>query len=337
MTRSSKSDSASGLQDQQFDNLTAIKGIGAKTQDWLRQSLNVHTFQDLAALSADEVETQLKAEGRIISRNVLDLWIAQAARAAEEIAAIHQPAPEAKAAALRTTGRASVSSNAATKTKARHRTAQGDWKPFASFIVEFQYRSANGAREQRTTAHHMEADKEVAWSGIEGDRLTSWMLERLPPLAAEREKRSENGSGQQTAVATIEPVNLAITGIRVLQSPETDTPLFARGEVYPGFVEGAKSFALETTFDLSGPGAADTAKSHSPFQAQVYAHNLATAETIHLGDTTPNCLADSKFRYTARLAEASLAPGVYRLDCVAMLTGVRVPPGHQRLPRLQVL
>lgn len=337
MTKTSKGDDPSNVRDREFDNLTVIKGIGAKTQKWLRQSFKIHTFGDLAALSADEVESQFKAEGRIISRNVLDEWIAQAGRAAEELAAIHSPASRGTEILQSKPDPKAANSDTAYKLQVEHRPAKKDWKPVASFVVEFQHRSANGQTEQRTTVHHMEDDKDVAWSGIEREQLQRWMLERLPTMTEEVEKRNERGPGIRASATALPPVNVQITQVRLLQSPETDTPLFARGQAYPGFIDGAKSFTLETTFNLSGPGAADTAKTHSPFVAQIYAHNLSTAENTHLGDTPPDSLADSKFSYTARLAEATLAPGIYRFDCLASLQGVLVPPGHQRLPRLQVV
>ena len=38
------------------NDLTAIKGIGPARQQWFKESLNVSTYEDLAALSAEEVE-----------------------------------------------------------------------------------------------------------------------------------------------------------------------------------------------------------------------------------------------------------------------------------------
>ncbi|MCK4471724.1 MAG: hypothetical protein KAW49_08045, partial [Anaerolineae bacterium] len=60
------------------EDLTVIKGIGPARQQWLRESFNVRTYGDLAVLSADEIESRLKAEGRIASRSEIEQWIARA-------------------------------------------------------------------------------------------------------------------------------------------------------------------------------------------------------------------------------------------------------------------
>ena len=59
-------------------DLTVIKGIGPVRQRWFNDSLNVYTYRELAALPAEEIESKLKAEGSITSRNDIEQWIAQA-------------------------------------------------------------------------------------------------------------------------------------------------------------------------------------------------------------------------------------------------------------------
>ena len=68
------------LSDNSLDDLTMIKGIGPARQRWLKESLDVRTFGDLAALSADEIESRLKADRQIASRETIEAWIAQADR-----------------------------------------------------------------------------------------------------------------------------------------------------------------------------------------------------------------------------------------------------------------
>jgi diguanylate cyclase (GGDEF)-like protein len=60
------------------DRLTKIKGIGPARQQWFRESLNVRTFQDLAVLSVDEIESQLKAANQIAARDKIEQWIIEA-------------------------------------------------------------------------------------------------------------------------------------------------------------------------------------------------------------------------------------------------------------------
>jgi hypothetical protein len=60
------------------DDLTKIRGIGRAKQQWLRESLKIYTFQDLANLPVDHIESALKAEWHTVSRREIQGWIAQA-------------------------------------------------------------------------------------------------------------------------------------------------------------------------------------------------------------------------------------------------------------------
>ena len=59
-----------------------IKGIGPARQRWLKESLDVHTFRDLATLSVGETKSRLKADKQIASRETIEVWIAEADRRA---------------------------------------------------------------------------------------------------------------------------------------------------------------------------------------------------------------------------------------------------------------
>jgi len=147
-----------------YADLTLIKGIGPARQQWLREAFNVRAFQDLAALTLDEIQAKLRASGQIASRQHIDQWIAQAkqlmitraepsvwlAVEAKNNAAIHPPPGNAT------------------------------WKPFASFVVEFQTRPLAGQGAQlRTKVHHIEEDTCAHWPGIENQQLVQWMLAQV--------------------------------------------------------------------------------------------------------------------------------------------------------------
>ncbi|MHC4617193.1 MAG: hypothetical protein ACYTEQ_05505 [Planctomycetota bacterium] len=66
------------IANRESDDLTVINGIGPVRQRWLRESLDVYTLRDLAALSVDEIESRLKAEEQIISGSEIEAWIDQA-------------------------------------------------------------------------------------------------------------------------------------------------------------------------------------------------------------------------------------------------------------------
>ena len=149
---------------RECDDLTLIKGIGEATDRWFRQSFKTQTFRDLAALSSGEIEARLKDSGRTTSRNKIEEWLVQA----RDLAGMSTRAPQ----------RSGQSGNAQGAEKPRSPSGEGKWKPFASFIVEFQaYELAGQKTEQRTTVHRMENGGESAsWPGIEEEQLCRWML-----------------------------------------------------------------------------------------------------------------------------------------------------------------
>lgn len=58
---------------------------------------------------------------------------------------------------------------------------EDDWKPAASFVVEFQTLMVGDvAQVQRTKVHHIETDTWATWPGLEREQACQWMLERLP-------------------------------------------------------------------------------------------------------------------------------------------------------------
>jgi hypothetical protein len=314
------------------DDLTAIKGIGPARQRWLKESLNVHSYRDLAALPADEMESQLKADGQVISRGEIDSWVAQA----RELALAADPPAKGVELADTKVGR-----------KVGSPAREREWQPFASFVVEFQAREPKGrAVERRTMVHHMEADRSETWPGIEGKRLCRWILGQLT-----KETRQENDVGapigESPAVgspvgaqpAETLPVTVRITQLRAFQPPQTDMPS-AIGEVgrpFQGIVRGDEPFALAACLALAGPAAYEITKKQATYRAQFYACNLPTGERTHLGDTKPETLIEGKLSYTAVLKDVSLPRGMYRLRVATTLQDVRTAPGYLEVPLLQVV
>lgn len=163
------------------DELTAIKGIGASRQKWLQKTFNVQTYRDLADLSAEEIESRLKAEGKIVSRAEIETWIAQA------------------------------------KHLATSAVKDDGWQPIASFVVEFQEHEAeSGIVEQRTRVHHVESDHTQLWAGIEQQAFCRWMIEQLgdkapppslqKPLPVIEEARIEQAAAKMEALTVLPTV-----------------------------------------------------------------------------------------------------------------------------------
>lgn len=353
MTNTASDANPTNVLGREKDDLTEIKGIGVARERWLRESLNVHTFQDLAALSVDEIELELKAEGRAVPRNEINEWIAEA----QELAATATPS----------TQQSIEPEVVEAETTVNSAFVEGEWKPFASFVVEFQTLQAAGQTvEQRTKVHYMEGDKSETWPYVERERLCQWMLDQVEeglPQEIKEERATEQPPAveiQPTAdqpvarveepatveeveqvepqVAAAEPATLTVSQLQVFQPPQTGRPT-ATGETgrpFLGYVRGNQSFALEAPFELAGSAAVEAANKQRAYQVQFYAYELATGATTHLGDTQQGALIEGRLSYTAQLPEASLPPGTYRVRALAVVQATPPIIAFLEVPLLQV-
>lgn len=123
-----------------YDDLTVISGIGEARQTWIREAFAVRTYADLAALSVDEIAARLKQDHKVVSAEAIEAWIAQANQLARQ--------PE----------------------------AQEKWKVFATFVVEFE---DDGEGIYRTRVHHMEHDQTRQWAGSEPHNVSDWISAQL--------------------------------------------------------------------------------------------------------------------------------------------------------------
>jgi hypothetical protein len=310
--------------DRKGDDLTAIKGIGPSRQHWLRESFGVHTYQDLAALSVSTIGSRLKAERQVTSLTEIGRWIAQA----QELAKAADDPP----------GRNLEAEGPGAEASAKSLAGRTEWQPFASFVVEFQARQVQGqAAERRTTVHYMEVDRSKTWPGIEGEQLCQWMLDQVDERA-QRRTEPEEGPRVEARRAAGPPVTVAITQIQAFQPPKTRTPtgIGRAGQPFTGFVRSDEPFALEVSFALAGPAVPEVTKKQVTYRAQFYAHNPPTGECARLGDTEPGTLAEGELAYTARLPQAALGPGVYRLWALVTLQSTPPSMGQFEVPLLQV-
>ena len=139
---------------KKLDDLTAIKGIGQITQRWLRGTFNVRTYYDLAALSVDEIEVRLKADGKIAFHSRIEKWIVQA--------------------------QAFASSTSSPIYSQQLTVLESDeWPRLATFVVAFEERQAEGKGELQIKAEHHEADEWQVWKGMQLKELSQWMLTQL--------------------------------------------------------------------------------------------------------------------------------------------------------------
>ena len=261
------------------DDLTVIEGIGATRSQWLRTSLGVEAYADLAALSADDVVAALRAAGQVASPSAVANWIARARELAGE---------------------------------AEH----PDWVPLASFVVEFQGRQATPG--QRTVVHHVEADENEAWPGIETDRVSEWMLERAPEPTAIVAPLTESP-----------PARVRVGPMRLLRDGEPASPSERHvGRAFARWLRGDEPFTLEVPLELTSAGAAP----RGDHRVRLYAENLATSARTHLGDAAVD---EDPHSHAAVLTDCRLPEGVYRLS-VLVSEGERLAPMALVAPLLRV-
>jgi len=321
--------------DKPTDDLTTIKGIGNATASSLRK-LEVHSFGDLAALSVDEVEAGLKrSTGRTIPRKQIKGWLVQARELARDAAPA--PQPEQRSDAQPAAGKSRPS-------------GRSKWKPFATFVVEFQSRRGGDRAEQkRTVCQQDETAKERKWPGIEGRHLAEWMLEQIGEGMPEEFKetavvtipRAEPSTTKEEPPAVVtddesSPVTVEITQIRMSQPPSGTPRLIATSdEGFGGVLRSGEPVLFELSLQLAGPGATEAARSRTRLSAEIYAHNRSTAVNTNLSE--PSFTREGQFSYTAVLPEAVLERGAYRLECLATLDATPRRQSYLRVPVIRVV
>jgi len=123
-----------------LDDLTAITGIGVARQRWLRETMGVSTYADLAAIDPATVEAKLREEGKIIAPGDIQTWIDQA----RDLASLQTPAnviPD---------------------------SSSSVWQPIASFVVEYQRRgdlTAGGSLPDAVTSDGNWPGQDFRWIG----------------------------------------------------------------------------------------------------------------------------------------------------------------------------
>jgi len=152
----------------------------------------VYTFQQLAELSVDEIESALKAAGQIADRGQINQWLAgarehaaaQLSRQSADSADI-EPAGETNASIEE--GDAEGGGNAREIDK--EEDEEGEWESLRAFIVEFRIRRAKEQiKERQIRIDQRKIDKQGIWleddkdknsTVVEGERLYQWMVEHV--------------------------------------------------------------------------------------------------------------------------------------------------------------
>lgn len=305
-------------------DLTQIRGIGVVRKRWLN-SLGIVTIADLAQASADVVEVHAKSDGRTLSRDELEEWIAQAQlhyvqASLEQV----EPSPIVEAIA------AASHSEPLASPRDEREPDPADWASIASFTVNYQTRKVNGLAEQRLVAHHLETSVTESWPDFETDLMHQWLRDRIEatcsPLPPE-------------PASVVAPVVADITQLRVMQLHHMSLPMVAdkASPIFSDAIHTTEPFALEVSMQLTGLTEADQEKPVAS-RVQCLARHLATGETDSLGDMTAQiALANGSIHHVLMPSLRLLQPGLYSLKILVTLQHASTAFGHFKVPMLQVV
>lgn len=318
---------ANGKHKERSD-LTQIRGIGAIRKRWLN-SLGIDTIADLAQASADAIEAQAKSDGRTLSREELEAWMAQAQVHPVKAALAQTESFEA----IAEIAQADSVPLAEDQTETECEQRLPDWNSIASFKVDYQIRQVNGNAEQRIVAQHLETDAIERWGTFETDLLQHWLRDRVEtclPLRTEHPLVAEP--------ITTEPIVAEITQLRVMQPYYMKLPMVAdrNSPIFSSAIQTDQPFALEVSMQFAGLTEANQPKQVA-YRVQCLARNLATGSTDSLGDVTAYSLPDDS-AYTILLPSLRLRqPGTYRLKILVTLPHAPATLGQFKVPMLQVV
>ena len=301
------------VKERVFDDLTIVKGIGEKRQQWLQEALGIFTYQGLANLSVNEIESQLKADGHVASRNVIEGWIEQA----RELTSLVDANPQKSSGDVVET----------VDPKADLSKGKRSWSPFASFVVEFQTRLVAGLEEQRTTVHYMEEDTNAVWPGVEQEQLCRWMKgqagEKVRPKSNEDNIDIPEDVGDVSELGEKKPVRVEIKELRAFHPPNMKTPtgVGKPGRPFMGFIRSMEPCTFKVTCELVG---ASKTKNYQDllanYHVQLHARNLSMGNTTRVdmrdAGTDESKMVPGEAAFIVPLAKTSLQPGMYRFGIV---------------------
>jgi len=316
---------------QREDDLTQLKGIGEKRQTWLRETMHIYNFEDLAATLADALQKQLLEAGQPVSMNTIHLWIEQARRLAPQ-RQLHKPDQG--------------NSMPEKESSIRLQKIEQDWQPLASFVIEYQECLIAGEKQYRTSAHHVEADNSETWPGVVQEQLHEWMVKQAG-LESHIVGTKNKKAYREDEIITVKkdhvdikediPLKLKIKQLLVYQAPKFDQPAAVGEPERPFFgnvqAESQCIFAvLYETSDSTG----DAFRSHD-ILAQLYARNMTTHTLIGVpaNPESKNVSVD-KTKYKIEFAQTSLPAGTYRFEITLRENKPFSPINYMKFPVLNI-
>jgi hypothetical protein len=347
------------------NNLTNIRGIGTTRKQWFK-SLGIYTIADLAHASADDIESQLKSNGRSLSRSELEEWIAQAQAQLADLSlqpseslyqneetvnirettslsvvtpevtseVVPEVTPEVKS-EVTPEVKSEVASEVTSEVKpevaleAEAQDSGTDWNSTASFKVDYQTRYIEGKLEHRTVVHHLETGAMESQPNFEIPLIQKWMCDRI------------GGTESQSKIEIPEQPKITseITQLQIVQAHETEAAMIAdkHNPIFSRAIEADEPFALEVLMQFTGLTDAPL-QEQIAYQVQCVAYDLSTGLTTTLAEVAANIPVSDDTVYKAVLPELMLPnSGIYRLKVLVILQNALETSSYFKVPMLQVV
>ncbi|MEB3210289.1 MAG: hypothetical protein VKL39_03000 [Leptolyngbyaceae bacterium] len=290
------------------ESLESIEGLDTVIIQRLRERLNIETVQDLAQASVEEVEEALSDSDLAVSSETALAWITQARQIVE-------------------------TSEAAA------------WQTPISFLLEFQSRDVDGQTIEQTYIAVQESREEATFSGLGGEDVQDWMIERYYSISSTASDSEDSGEEPPTdldkrATAIDEQLapeesfsetNLSLTlnviRVSIFQPPGARIPMVVSKGIrsLPRPLVAKDAFDLEIFFELPELAQA-TLPGKVNYRLEGFAKTIDSAGPIlSLGESQPSALKDFEPYYETLLPDISLPSGVYRVQLLISFSGAPIP------------
>ena len=324
----------------EHDDLTKITGIGEAWQQWLADEFSVRTYDELAALSVDEINLSLKSKKNPPDINKVKLWIKEA----EKLAVEQTNSPNIlDSDSLIVQDSKTPRNGISTKIGKESKSHEKPWTTMAMFSVEFQTRrTENRNYEQQTKVKDHKTEVEHLWPGIEVGQIGPWMIEQAGDKLQQEIKgmpKFEIQDKSITKAKLAKRVKINIVNFNLFQPANKEVTLTSGidGKLHTGVILAEQPFDTEIAFRLDVNEAEIIGKQEIPYQVQFFAHNRDTSEDAYLGDATPGLLSMNKTYYLAKITGIELKRGTYRFQVVAFGKMRNIDPGYIQIPVLRVV
>lgn len=223
--------------------------------------------------------------------------------------------------------------------KSRQRAGGKDeWRPIATFVVEFELHGSDpGSIERRTRVHHHETMVDKAWPGFVRGELCDWIAAQLQSqidAAYAQQAQTVDARAQPLLEPPLTDWRLATVRVRRAAHAGHIATLYDHGRCTPALLAAGSPFVVELELERASTGADAPA---SVLAYQVRAHNRDTRTSIELGSAPVVDGTHAPGRTLNINVGALTAAGSYRLECVPIVAAGPLDAASTAIALLQIV